>query len=219
MYLTAAHVPLLIPGIESTTLLAWLPSVTMIAGILVLGLIMAASFNRRERQLRALTARIASDLEEARSLRTQLDEAHAAASSMMESAERLLARIDERIADLDMASLRMNLARSAPARAGSVAPPSESARHAMQHVSVAPADRMSLTPVLTSIATAMAPTPAPRAGATKADWTCVEVKPSVDQFKQRVYALADSGQPAITIARDLDEQVGEVELVLALRAK
>ena len=219
MNLTAAHVPSLIPGIDSTTLLAWLPSVTMIAGIIVLGLIMAASFNRRERQLRSLTARIASDLEEARSLRTQLDEAHAAASGMMESAERLLARIDERIADLDMASLRMNLARSAPARASSAAPPGESARRSMQHVSVAPADRMALSPVLTSIATAMGPTPVSRAGSTTPDWTTVEVKPTVDQFKQRVYALADSGQPAVAIARDLDEQVGEVELVLALRAK
>ncbi len=219
MYLTAAHAPSPIPGIDSTTLLAWLPSITMIAGIVVLGLIMAVSFNRRERQLRALTVRIASDLEEARSLRAQLDEAHAAASSMMESSERLLARIDERIAELDMASLRMNLARSAPARAASAGPASESSRRALQHASIAPADRMSRSPVLTSIATAMAPTPAARAGSTNGDWTSVEVKPNVDQFKQRVYAMADSGQPAVAIARDLDEQVGEVELVLALRTK
>lgn len=39
----------------------------------------------------------------------------------------------------------------------------------------------------------------------------------VDPLSQRVYGLADQGLPAIEIARKLEEQVGKVELILALR--
>ena len=33
-----------------------------------------------------------------------------------------------------------------------------------------------------------------------------------------VYELSDSGQDTVSIARELDEQIGKVELILALRA-
>ncbi len=38
-----------------------------------------------------------------------------------------------------------------------------------------------------------------------------------DQLTQSVYALADQGIPSVDIARQLDEQIGKVELILALR--
>ncbi len=43
------------------------------------------------------------------------------------------------------------------------------------------------------------------------------VGPSGDPLVQKVYDLADAGQPTVEIARQLDEQVGKVELILALR--
>ncbi len=41
--------------------------------------------------------------------------------------------------------------------------------------------------------------------------------PVLDPLSQSVHDLADSGQSAIQIAQSLDEQVGKVELILALR--
>lgn len=57
----------------------------------------------------------------------------------------------------------------------------------------------------------------------------VEPKPSLgdasppdaaelDQLVARVYRLADEGQPAAAIARQVNEHIGKVELMLALRA-
>lgn len=38
-----------------------------------------------------------------------------------------------------------------------------------------------------------------------------------DPLSQRVYGLADQGMPPVEIARKLEEQIGKVELILALR--
>ena len=42
--------------------------------------------------------------------------------------------------------------------------------------------------------------------------------PPPDPLRKRVYELADAGRNPIEIAQELDEQVGKVELILALRA-
>ena len=201
-------------AIDNVTWLSWLPAISMIAGILVLGLIMTLSFNRRERQLRTLAAQIASDLEEARALRTQLDEAHALASNMMVSAQRLSARLDERITALDMASLRMNATRNALPR---MATPPHARRAPVAAAPSAAAESLALSPVLSSIATAMHPVAA-NGAAPVSPRASVEMKPHVDAFTQHVYELADAGQPPVMIARDLNEHVGKIELILALRA-
>ncbi len=39
-----------------------------------------------------------------------------------------------------------------------------------------------------------------------------------DPLTRSVYKLADSGHDTVSIARELDEQIGKVELILALRA-
>jgi hypothetical protein len=43
-------------------------------------------------------------------------------------------------------------------------------------------------------------------------------EPPADPLTRAVYELADRGRNAIDIARELDEQVGKIELILALRA-
>lgn len=40
-----------------------------------------------------------------------------------------------------------------------------------------------------------------------------------DELSMRVYRMADQGRPPIEIARNLNEQVGKVELILALRRR
>lgn len=206
--------------------LAWLPSIAMVVGTLVIGGMLMAMFNRRERQMKALAAQIASDLEEARALRHQLDEAHAMASNMMVSAQRLSARLDERVAALDMASLRMNATRNALPRT----PAAGAQGHLRQRGLATPAGStaassdLALSPVLSSIATAMAPAPAGNSLTAAvevpvAPRASMEMKPTLDPFTQHVYELADTGRPAVTIARDLNETVGKIELILALRGR
>lgn len=41
--------------------------------------------------------------------------------------------------------------------------------------------------------------------------------PPPDVLSQRIFEMSDAGRSSIEIARDLDEQVGKVELILALR--
>lgn len=210
----ASHTPLTLAA-DNAAWLSWVPAVGMVISVLALGFILTMSFNRRERQLRTLAAQIASDLEEARALRTQLDEAHALASNMMVSAQRLTARLDERITALDMASLRMNATRNALPRVSN--PPPHSRRPQPAAATSANVDALALSPVLNSIATAMNP-PAAVGAATASPRASVEMKPHVDSFTQRVYELADAGEAPVAIARDLNEQVGKIELILALRA-
>lgn len=47
--------------------------------------------------------------------------------------------------------------------------------------------------------------------------TAVLAAPRGDLLSRRVYELADDGLPAVDIARRLDEHLGKVELILALR--
>ena len=103
------------PGLPAPTgagLTAWLPAMVMIVGIVVLGAIMMRMFHRRERHLQGLAGQIASDLEEARALRQQLDEVHMRVSNMLSAAQRLGGRLDERVASLDLASLKMHATRA-----------------------------------------------------------------------------------------------------------
>ena len=202
--------------LADASFLSWLPTIAMIGGILTLGTVMMVFFNRRERQLKSIAAQIGNDLEEARALRHQLDEAHTLASNMMVTAQRLSARLDERVAALDMASLRMNATRNALPRTAPATPASARSRVREASANVSSTARendLALSPVLTSIATAMAPPPAQAVRST------VEFKPAMDPLTQQIYELADAGHTAVAIARDLNEQVGKIELILALRSR
>ena len=185
-------------------LAAWLPAIAMIVGIITLGSLMMVFFHRRERQLKALAAQIAGDVEEARALRSQLEDVHTRASNMMVTAQRLAARLDERVAALDMASLRMNATRNAlprtPAPAHTRARPSEI-----------------LAPESACAATSGSQPDRARAGGAAA--ATLPSRPTVDPLTQQGYDLADAGRAPLAIARDLNEQVGKVELILALRQR
>ncbi len=42
-------------------------------------------------------------------------------------------------------------------------------------------------------------------------------KPALDPLTRQVYELADEGRPSVQIARELDETIGKVDLILSLR--
>ncbi|MBT8484329.1 MAG: hypothetical protein KJO43_02035, partial [Phycisphaerae bacterium] len=60
------------------------------------------------------------------------------------------------------------------------------------------------------------PAPAP-ASETNGPAPPPPASPPHDPLARAVYELADLGEDPVTIARRLDEQVGKVELILALR--
>jgi uncharacterized membrane-anchored protein YhcB (DUF1043 family) len=196
-----------IPTTSGPSLVAWLPALVMIVGVIVLGIVMMRLFHKREQHLHTLASQIASDLEEARALRLQLDEVHTRAANLLGTAQRLGARLDERVASLDVASLRMQAARTSLPRT-TIAAASASSPASNPRTVPAPAQA---TPAADARAVALADAPRSVTRAT------VEAKPALDPLTRQVYALADAGRPALSIARDLNEQVGKVELILALR--
>jgi len=218
-------------GTSLTWLTAWLPAIAMIAGIVVIGAVMMAFFHRRERQLKALAAQIAGDLEEARALRAQLEDVHVHASNMMVTAQRLAARLDERVAALDLASLRMSATRNAlpsavtrplperfhvtgaPGSGPTNAAAAPSARLRLSGSPRAVAEIENTTP-LPGVTLAAVAEPPPMVGPVLRR---TSVPDAVDPLAARVHELADSGFTSVAIARELDEQVGKVELILALR--
>jgi uncharacterized membrane-anchored protein YhcB (DUF1043 family) len=195
---------------------AWLPAIVMIAGIVVLGAIMMHVFHRRERQLKSLAAQIASDLEEARALRQQLDEVHTRASNMLSAAQRLGTRLDDRMASLDLASLKMQATRTALPRSTPTAPNRPTAAAPAPPTAAPAGTRPRSRPPSPMVTPRSVDAPA-AAAAHAVGVATLEAKPSLDPLTLQVYALADSGRTPVAIARDLNEQVGKVELILALR--
>ncbi len=199
-----------LPAPTGAGLTAWLPAIVMIAGIVVLGAIMMRMFHRRERHLQGLAGQIASDLEEARALRQQLDEVHMRVSNMLSAAQRLGGRLDERVASLDLASLKMHATRASLPRPTTVqSMPNTPAAHA-----AVVAQHRRNTEGTVQRATD-APDSVVSRGAIGA--ATIEAKPSLDPLTKQVYSLADAGRSPLNIARDLNEQVGKIELILALR--
>ncbi len=62
-------------------------------------------------------------------------------------------------------------------------------------------------------ATGAVPTPAPTAAPAPSNG-----EQRMDPLTEEIYELADAGRTSVEIAQHLDEQVGKVELILALRA-
>ncbi|MCH7547212.1 MAG: hypothetical protein IID30_12500 [Planctomycetes bacterium] len=95
--------------------------------------------------------------------------------------------------------------------------------------SVAPRLPAPRTPPVPSPPPATSPPPAQPALKIPATPSSPEVFPTIspashplpnepDPLTRSVYELSDSGQDTVSIARELDEQIGKVELILALRA-
>ncbi|XAM00901.1 hypothetical protein OT109_05845 [Phycisphaeraceae bacterium D3-23] len=108
--------------------------------------------------------------------------------------EKAIREADERIAQLE--ALRASSPSAAASAAEEVSAEVESAALAL------PADASAVSEVLAEVPEAEAP----------AD------EPYTDPLMGRVYALADAGKGPQAIAQELQEQVGKVELILALRS-
>lgn len=73
-----------------------------------------------------------------------------------------------------------------------------------------------------------APTPAPRKVISQSPTSTTDEPPvaaqartepePTDSLRRAIYALADRGRSALDIARELDEHLGKIELILALRS-
>jgi uncharacterized protein YaaN involved in tellurite resistance len=82
--------------------------------------------------------------------------------------------------------------------------------------------RLAAGTVSNHVASAQRPNAQPEPSTSNDPWAeddapATETQPSSDPLHQEVYELADSGQSPLAIARRLDQQVGTIELILALR--
>jgi hypothetical protein len=194
-----------------------LPPLLMVVGVVMLGLILTMSIRgkiarrnaeqptARERidQLKARAGggggddgRAASGIP-SRSRGTGREDLHAARAELLDTAQRLAAQLDNKAEQLEQ------LIRQADERLAAL----EFACHEPPAILEAP----------------QRTTREARAGSERSDTSghesvrAPEPEPA-DPLTAAVYELADRGSSPVDIARELDEQVGKVELILALRS-
>ncbi len=139
-------------------------------------------------------------IDQIRADRVRRDDVDTATSDLLDTAQRLAAQLDNKAERLEqlIAQADQRLERLADATAESGGP----------------------SPKPSPLPRAAAPSPAPHPPKSRA---APEASPppalpaSLDPLTVAVYDLADTGRNPVEIAQQLDEQIGKVELILALR--
>jgi TolA-binding protein len=186
----------------------WLPPLLMVAGVVVLGVIAAlmvrntthpAESNSDAAQVQSEAQNLLDRAEEAR---YQIEDVRVRVGELIGTAQRLAARLDERATRLE------KLLRVADQRMDIAAPESPQ--------SLVAAKAMSPRPIALA-AHRRESAPARPAGHDRPTDYQPPAQTRLDSTKQAIYELADSGKAPLDIARELNEHVGKVELILALR--
>jgi hypothetical protein len=177
--------------------------VLTVAGVLMLGLVMMMSIRGRiaRRQAAALSPREKIEAVTARASRD--DSAHAVEAALLDTSQRLASQLDAKAERLDQLIVEADQRIAALDRL--VAPTGSGADAG------APAGP---TPDPPASGTPPAASPVPAAGT--APRAAPDLAPR-DPLTIAVYELADQGRAPVEIARALDEQIGKVQLILALR--
>ena len=168
--------------------LDWLPAGLMVLGVLLLCvLILTRASGRRAGRREELSPR--ERIEEIKAAHGRIDGVHAGSAQLHDVARDLAARLNNRAERLEQLIVEAD---ERIARLDDLVPQQEQA------------------PGSPPVAATEAPAP---------PWPD-ETPPrrrTLDPVTESVYELADAGHDPIQIARRLDEQIGKVELILALR--
>jgi hypothetical protein len=192
-------------------MLDWLPPVLMLVGVIVLGVIVALLMRSNRNESTCKTDSHAAEnamIAQAETIRQQLEDIRKRVGELIGTAQRLASRIDdkaERLQELLMlVDQRLEIFEQ-----------SETALDIATRATSAVDHRGTIEEAETSD---------PQEAPTR--HVDVESKPasaalgdgsSVDATTRSIYELADAGRGSLEIARELQEQVGKVELILALR--
>jgi len=179
-----------------------LAPILLVAGVVTLGFFLVMSVRNRIARRQASTPSAREQIDRIKARSSESDDMQVAMAQMVDTAQRLAAQLDAKAARLERlleeADIRMGLLEAtepgAPGAPGAPGPGTVGA----------------------SDGTGQGGWP-DRRTAEGADATAAAGKSVLDPLTASVYELADAGHSHIEIARQLDEQVGKVELILALR--
>lgn len=190
----------------------------MVVGVVAMGVILTISIRGKIARKHAATPPPRVRLEQVKSRQLSTQDHHAISAELHDSARRLAAHLDNKAERLEQL-LEQAESRIAELTIAveSVPPTPETARRSP------PESRPSAVPVA---AIPNEPDAITREIERRPDdpieTTNGRVTPSADEgldlLTRSVYELADAGHESVSIARTLDEQIGKVELILALRA-
>lgn len=184
--------------------------VMIVLGILIITVLTTVSLRRKSaaRQNSRTTSRELIEQVRRHAEHGRADDVDAAGARFLDDAQRLMAQLDNKAARLEQliadADDRMQrLARSSPSRE-STTPAAPPLRVESIRPPAAPLEKQTIAPR------------ASRQNNVSSSQTD-QFHGAIDPLMRAVYDLADDGRRPIEIARELDEQVGKIELILALR--
>ena len=187
----------------------------MLVGVVAIGLLLTISIRGKIARRNAAIPEPRERIAQARTHRFTGEDKHAASAQLHDTArrlsvqmdnkaerlEQLLEEADRKLHDLQqvMRELTQNAGNGATIESAAATPPAPPASP------VSPPLRIPAA----SMDPAAIPEPPPAAHPLPSE---------PDPLTRSVYELSDSGHDTVSIARELDEQIGKVELILALRA-
>jgi hypothetical protein len=198
------------PGTQAPPPAQGLGTILTLAGVALLTIWAIASLRRRlaGRSTESPAERVRSRLDAARSRQDQQRTIESYASDAEELTRRLAAHLDNKAARIEALLAE---ASQATDRLQALLERSQSARASDQAAAARP-------PSVGEVRTDHADRSLWRRRDIDAEDVADTRRPPADPVTRRVYELADDGLPPVEIARELDEHVGKVELILALRS-
>lgn len=174
---------------ESTTALDWVPPLLMVVGIILLGLIFTYHVRGKVARRNAAQPTSRQRIEQLKSAVNRQDDIQVTVADSLKTIQDMAARLNNRAERLE------RLVEQADERIAQL-------EAALEGVAFGPAGDSPDEGEFPVAETAPAP-----------------ARPALpsDPLTRAVYELADAGRDPIAIARELDEQIGKVELILALR--
>ena len=179
-----------------------LAQMLMVIGVVAIGVLLTVSIRSKIARKQAATPPPSQRIAQVKSVRSLTEDRHAVSADLQDTARRLSALLDDKAERLEQlieeAELRI---------------------HELQHLTDG-ASRNGQSLASRATAEAEHVTRELQAELSEPELAPVASIPEpvgVDPLTRSVYELADAGHDSVSIAQVLDEQIGKVELILALR--
>lgn len=197
-----------------------LSGIMIVLGILIITVLMTTSLRRKSAKRASARQSPRELMEQIRSYadRGRGDDVDAASARFLDQTQQLMAQLDNKAARLEQL---ITDADDRLQRLSEIQRHIESPQPAQSQRAIAPTIVTQVAAAPSMKPTTASRTPAPQSKQFDAVSTrqSSDLQRSIDPLTRAVYDLADDGRRSIDIARELDEQIGKVELILALRGE
>ncbi len=177
----------------------FLPAMLMVVGVLLIGFVMVRAVRARITRRQERTPSPREQIQQVKNRAQGRDVVHAGEAALLDTAQRLSAQLDVKAERLEQLIREADERLSALGAAPSAPVHSEDVLDDRRDHGSTP----DVAPDLVTDETRDEPR---------------EPQRMMDPLIRAVYELADEGRAVVEIARELDEQIGKVDLILALRA-